>query len=354
MIKQKLYTSFLFFWLATFVLMAQTNTRVDLNAESRGRLQFNTRSELDNGKTQPNQVQVLIQNTRSWQREANYWKLTVRLANDFYNYNNYIEASWASLIFNYEINRSYNHRLINPSNVPVRLGKFNEVTLIESDVPLKPDTYRLFSYDLAVEGGPRLLTLPNGLYSTNYEFRIYTKARASDNYRLVSTATNISADINMNYEYNDGWYWGYPPKIELQNSANLVNLEFSTASDYTNGKSVYIPQGLKITSLNRHQVLVKTSNSVFTSASSSATIPVSKLKVDARLSSPKSNIALYGPLSLSNTDQVLINNNSNWNFLSWTTTYDLRFFVPPNTLQASDVQDGGTFSAFVYFIISPN
>ena len=348
MIKQKLFTCFCFLWLGTCFLMAQTNTRVNLGGEDRGPLLLSTNSELANGKTQPNQVNVRITNY-DWRSEANYWKLTVRLGNDFYSYNNrdYVEASWANLIFNHEINRSDNRRLINPSNVPVRLGKFNEVTLIESDVPLKYSTYRTFSYDLAIEGGTQLLTIPNGLYSTNYEFRIYTKAKASDNYSLVGTTTNSqSASFYIDYDGNWGWQ-----KLELQNSANLVNLEFSTASDYTNGKSVYIPQGLKVTSYYRHQVLVKTSNSVFTSASSSATIPVSKLKVDVSLSKPERNVVLHGPLSLSNTDQVLIDRTYHW---PQTLTYDLRFFVPPNTLQASDVQDGGIFSAFVFFTISPN
>ncbi|MBW2961831.1 hypothetical protein [Mesonia aestuariivivens] len=348
MIKQKLYASVCFLFLSTSVLMAQENTQLYFQVENGGRVQFNTNSELAQGKSHPNQVTVRIFNYFPW-KKVNYWKLTVRLAGDFNSlFNNYqVDASWADLIFNHETNYSSDSHLINPSNVPIHIDKFNEVTLIESDIPLNYQTHRTFSYDLAIEGGTQLLTIPNGIYATSYEFRVYSKVNANDDYSLAGTYTTPqTAGFLINYNGNYGWQ-----SIELQNSANLVNLEFSTAEDYTNGKSVYIPQGLKVTSYNTHQVLVKTSNSVFTSASSSATIPVSKLEVDVRLSTPENNVSLHGPLSLSTTDQVLIDRKATW---PQTLEYDLRFFIPPNTLQASDVQQGGTFSAFVFFTISPN
>lgn len=343
------YITLLFFIFGfQFYALAQGNSQISLAVEDGGQLQFNTNSELANGKNYPNQVRARIQKYGG-ANNTNYWKLTVRLASDFYNQNstNSVEASHAKLIFNQESNYSNNNQLINPSNVPVPLSKFNEITLIESNVPLNTQTHRTFSFNLYVEGGTHLLTIPNGIYQTAYEFRLYGKKRMNDNYTLVDNfTTNQIARFQINYEGNYG-----TQSISLQNSANVFNFNFSSATDYANGKSTTINQGLKITSYNTHQVLVKTSNNVFTSSTSSATIPVSKLKVNVSLSSPENNVQTYGPLSLSATDQVLIERSATWpqNLL-----YDLEFSIPPNALQAEDIQQGGTFSAYVFFTIAPN
>ena len=348
MTHQRLYTTLFFLLLNTCVVFAQGNPRLSLQVEDGGQVQFNTNNELANGKSQSNQVRVRIQKYNG-SNTVKFWKLSVRLTNDFYNNNNThsVDASFARLIFNHETNNSSNNQLINPTNVPVTLSKFNEVTLIESDIPLNNQTQRTFSFDLFIEGGTHLLTKPNGVYRTSYEVKIYGKKKINDTYTLVDSYTTAqTARFQLNYSGNHG-----SQRIQLQNSANLVNLEFSSASDYANGKSVTIPQGLKVSSYNRHQVLVKTSNNVFTSATSSSTIPVSKLHVNVNLSSPENNVQLHGPLSLSTTDQALIDRTATW---PQTLVYDLEFFIPPNTLQATDVQEGGTFSAYVFFTISPN
>ena len=328
--------------------LAQGNSQISLAAEDGGQLQFNTNSELANGKNYPNQVRARIQKYNGT-NNTNYWKLTVRLASDFYHQNgNYsVDASHAKLIFNQESNYSTNNQLINPSNVPVPLNKFNEVSLIESNVPLNTQTHRTFSFNFYVEGGTHLLTIPNGIYQTAYEFRLYGKQNLSDNYTLIDNfTTGQIARFHINYNGNYG-----TQSISLQNSANVFNFNFSTATDYADGKSKTINQGLKITSYNTHQILVKTSNSVFTSSTSSATIPVSKLKVNVNLSSPENNVQTFGPLSLSATDQVLIERSATW---PQTLLYDLEFSIPPNALQAEDIQQGGTFSAYVFFTIAPN
>ncbi|WP_121667430.1 hypothetical protein [Mesonia aquimarina] len=348
MIQQRFHITLFFLLLSTSLVFAQGNTQLSLQAEDGGQVQFNTNNELTNGKSHPNQIRTRIQKYNG-ANTVKFWKLTVRLTNDFYNQNSThsVDASFAKLIFNHETNNSTNSQLINPTNVPVALSKFNEVTLLESDIPLNNQTQRTFSFDLFIEGGTHLLTIPNDIYRASYEFKIYGKKKANANYNLLdSFTTSQTARFQINYGGNFG-----SQSIQLQNSANLVNLEFSSSSDYTNGKSVAIPQGLKVTSYNNHQVLVKTSNSVFTSSSSSATIPVSKLHVNVNLSSPENNVQLHGPLSMSTTDQVLIDRTATW---PQTLVYDLEFFIPPNTLQATDVQEAGTFSAYVFFTISPN
>lgn len=314
-----------------------------IGAWNGGYAQLSTFEEMSQGKLQVDQVTVQLQKYSGG--SPNQWKVTVRLVNDYINQsdnNASVSAHFAQLQLNQANN--YGSNQINPSNVPVALST-NEVDLIVSNSSLSNGTNSQIQYNLFITGGTHLLTSSNGNYRATYEFRLYGRNNANQAYTLISTAVvGNGSGFQIDYSENYG-----NQSIVLQNGANNYNFTFSNVSDYLNGKSIEIPNGLKVTSYATHQVVMKASSSDFTSEQTNNTIPVSILQVEVSMNNPQSNVEIFGPLAVSAADQAIINRTAtNPQELE----YNLRFFIPPNTIP-TPVEEGN-YKAYVTFTIVPN
>lgn len=329
------------------LLMAffSVNAQITLNSWGGGQPQLTTYSEMINGKTEVNQTTVNIQKY-SGANNVTEWRLTVRLIQD-YTYSSYsIGAQYSSLQFNQQQNYgSSNSSLINVSTQPLQMSKTNEITLIHSTVPLTGTVNRVFQFNLIIQGGNHLLISPNGTYHSAYEYKLY-RIKTNGTEELLATRTESvgsSARLQINYSGNNG-----QQNVILQHGANIFNLQFSTPADYTNGVSVQVTNGLKVTSPSNYQLSVKASANEMTSATTSSTIPVSALHVELSTNQNVPGLTIYSPLSLSATDQIIAVRSQ---YVA-SVDFNLRFFIPPNTLDL-DI-DPGTYSTYVYFVIIPN
>lgn len=308
---------------------------------------FNNYSELSNGKSFNDQIKVRLQYYGA-SLNVNHWKLTARLTQDFISQNNsayVVGAHYASLKYNSQETGGQNVPPIAFPTQAFQLSKYNEVTLINSTTPINPQLNRVFSFNLVIQGGNHLLTIPNGYYNSAYEFKLYKISGGTE--ELIGMVTGSpwgSARFRIQYSSNDG------QSLSLQNGANLFNLQFDTAADFANGKSVIVNNGLRVNAYQSYQLTVKTSGSEMTSATTSATIPVSKLMVDVTKTPTPGGVQFYGPKALSSTDQVIARRTgtSGGN----TIDYNLRFYIPPNALQSNI--PAGTYTTYVYFVIVPN
>lgn len=312
-----------------------------------GQPQFNTYNEMMGGKTEVNQVNVNIQRYNG-QNNLTEWRLTARLVQDYVNASNSaysIGAQYSYLQFNGQENSSSNGTLVNAPTQPIQLNKFTEVTLIESTVPLTGSVYRLFKYNLIIQGGNHMLAGPNGTYHSAYEFKLY-RLTGGGNAQLVATKTEsvgASARFQINYSGNYGGQ-----SLTIQNGAQQFNMQFSTAADYTTGKSVLVNNAINITSYSNYQLAIKASGN-FTSSTSSEVIPISVLKAELTTSQVFSGLQLISPITLSTSDQIIaVRSQNNPNAVN----YNLRFYIPPNTPGLTVVP--GTYTTYVYFVIIPN
>ena len=315
-----------------------------LNSWSGGQSVFSTYSEMINGKTENNQSTVNIQRYNG-ANNVNEWKLTVRLLQD-YTYSSYsVGAQHTYLQFNGQDNYSSNGTLVNVSSQAVQLSKFNEVTLIHSTVPLTGSVNRVFRFNLITQGGNHLLTSPNGTYYSAYESKLYRITGGNE--QLIATRTEStsgnSARFQLNYAGNQG-----TQSVALQNGANMFNLQFNSVESYTNGVSVQVNNGLKVTSPSNYQLSVKASGNEMTSSTTSSTIPVSALHVELTTNQSYPGLTINSPISLSSTDQIIAVRSQYVEYIN----FNLKFFIPPNALELTAVP--GTYTTYVYFVIIPN
>ena len=337
-----LYLTCCFFLLS----IVAANAQYSVNPEDQGSMQFNTYNELSTGKTHTNQVKVRIQYYGS-SLNVSQWKLTVRLTQDYIADSNSaysVGAQYTSLKFNSQDGNS--PQAVFPTQA-FQLSKYNEVTLIQSSLPLNPAVEKLFSFNLIVQGGNHLLTVPNATYKSAYEFKLYKISGSTQQLIGMGTGnTSNSARFQIEYSANNG------QSLSLQNGANLFNLQFNTAADFTNGKSVTVNNGLRVNAHQNYQLSVKAAAAEMTSSTTSSTIPVSKLKVEVTTTSlpPASGVTVLGAKALSTTDQTIATRSgtSGGN----TIQYNLRFFIDPGALQSNI--PAGTYTAYVYFVIVPN
>lgn len=318
--------------------------QLSFTASCNGQATFGTYNELANGKTQIRQINVNMQGL-VWLQNISRWKLTVRLIQDFSYLNNSVGAEYSSLTYNSQTNFSQNPSLISFSAGLFPLSKFNETVLVNSTVPLNGIVQRGFSFDLNIQGGPHLLSKPNGSYQSAYEFRLY-EVRNSGDVLINSFTTTVgnSAGFSINYIGNV-----IKNNIILQNGADQFNLVFANATDFVNGKTVTKIKGLKVTSVSNYQIAVRAASSVLTSATSSASLPVSILKVAIAPNPYTGVVSTNTPLSLSAVAQVIASKNFAW---LPTIEYDLTFSILPNT--PGIFVPAGTYSTFVYFLLTPD
>ena len=211
-----------------------------------------------------------------------------------------------------------------------------DVTLINlSNAPFTAYTSTEHKFDMLIQGGNHLL-VPNGTYTGNLIFTLYNQ-----NNELVSMST-VPVSFAVNSTSNSY-------TLELQNSANEVDLVFNTLESYTNGVSVAKSRGLKVTGYNPYQVLIKTSGLNLVGADSN-TIPVAAVSVETTKYTSTSGGILTFTRELSTADQIIITNPLT-DYTQQVVEYNLRYFTAPNDSRLS--AKSGVFSTTVLFVFIP-
>lgn len=338
----KQITTILCFFL--FTLYA-ANAQYTLGAYNGGQPTFNTYAEMVSGKTLNNQISIPIQYYGS-DMNVNEWKLTARLTQDYANEVNgsyTVGAQYSSLKFNSQENGgSANSILVNVPTQAIQLSKYNEVTLIHSNVNLNGSVNRVFRYNLTVQGGNHLLVSPNGMYNSSYEFKLYKISGGTE--QLIGIYTSPLGDARFQLSFG-GNYGGQ--SVILQNGAQQFNLNYSSPADYASEKSVTIANALRVNTYNT-QLAVEASGD-FISSSSSQTIPLSNLKLQLSTNQAYQGLQIISPITLATTTQPVAMRSGN---TAQDITYNIKFFIPANSpgLNVSP----GTYSTRVYFVIMPN
>jgi hypothetical protein len=338
---KQIITSIVFFLFAQYVVNAQYM----LGAYNNGQPIFSTYSEMVAGKTHNNQISIPIQYYGA-NMNVNEWKLTARLTQDFTNEVNSaytVGAQYAYLKFNSQENSgSANGILVNVPTQVFQLSKYNEVTLIHSNVNLNGAVNRIFRYNLTIQGGNHLLVNPNGMYNSSYEFKLYKISNGTEQLIGIYTSPIGDARFQLSFGGNFG-----SQSVILQNGAQQFNLNYNSPSDYTVEKSVMIPNALRVNTYNS-QLAVEASGD-FISSTSSQTIPLSILKLQLSTNQSYKGLQIISPVTLATTTQpVAIRSNSTAQDI----TYNVKFFIPANSPGLNVTP--GTYSTRVYFVIMPN
>lgn len=338
---KQIITILCFFLLTLFA----ANAQYTLGGYNGGQPTFNNYSEMVSGKTLNNQISIPIQYYGS-NMDVNEWKLTARLTQDYTNEVNSaytVGAQYSSLKFNSQENGgSANSVLVNVPTQSIQLSKYNEVTLIQSNVNLNGAVNRVFRYNLTVQGGNQLLVSPNGMYNSSYEFKLYKISGGTE--QLIGIYTSPLGDARFQLSFG-GNYGGQ--SVILQNGAQQFNLNYSSPADYASEKSVTIANALRVNTYST-QLAVEASGD-FISSSSSQTIPLSNLKLQLSTNQNYPGLQIISPVTLATTTQPVAMRSGN---TAQDITYNVRFFIPANSpgLNVSP----GTYSTRVYFVIMPN
>ncbi|TCC96755.1 hypothetical protein [Pedobacter psychroterrae] len=263
------------------------------------------------------------------------WTVKARVAGNFVNGANTVAPQNISLKFNRVSSGSPTASAIGVTNTPVALSNSDAVLINSSGDSFNGGTVHKF--DLVIAGGIHLL-VPNGSYTGGIVFSLYNAAN-----QLISTTT-INATFQVQSSANSF-------SLVLQNTADLVNMNFSAPGALASGVSVSKVRGMKIVGYGSHQVIVKTSTANLTSTSSSYTIPVSAVSLElTKYTTTNAGIVVY-TRSLSASDQVFITNPVS-HHTQQEVEYNIRFSTAPGNSVFSGAN--GTFSTSVVFIAIPN
>ncbi|HLW63231.1 MAG TPA: hypothetical protein VKY33_07490 [Flavobacterium sp.] len=312
-----------------------------------GTAQFNTYEELMNGKTEPNQLNVIVQHYNP-STTINRWKITIRLTDDFMFSGHTVPAEIAYLEYSNQNNNSSNPDMVVAPSGPIPLSKFQETVLISSDnIPVAAQFFRTFMYHLHISGGNHLLTVPNGVYTSGYILSLYEVTNNGD--QLLQTFQNTNARFQINYIGNHG-----DQLVGLQNGATQFVFNFSDETDWTQGMALTKQGGLKVKTYQGHELIVKSSKEQMQSSVSEHQLPVAVLEVDLKLHSFSSgnisdvaNLQIFTPVTLQVWDQPVAR------FPGWSSeiTYDLTLRVRGNQPDLMDAK--GRYDTYVYFVIVP-
>jgi hypothetical protein len=262
------------------------------------------------------------------------WSLKVRALGAFVNGSNSVHPQYLSLRFNRVSTGTPTAVQIGVSNNPVALS-YTDVALISNSAKgFTPHTNTEHKFDLIIAGGNHLL-VPNGTYKANLMFTLYNQ-----NNEVVNTRTQeMSFQINSNTNSFT---------VELQNSANVVDMLFNTISDYSNGVSVTKIGGLKVTGYSPHQILIK-AGSVNLEGTNDA-IPVGVVNVQTTLYSTITGTINTHTRTLSTADQIIITNPLA-NYTQQSVEYTLRYYT--NGGDNRLLGKSGTFNTTVLFVTVP-
>ncbi|MDM1043959.1 hypothetical protein HX004_03755 [Myroides sp. 1354] len=329
-----------------FLLGSQwTHAQYDLNVYDGGQLQLNSYNDLKFGKTEERQISVQFRRNYGITAPSK-WKITVRLLDDYRAENYSIPAENSTISTNRQ-SGNFNQLAFSSIGRNLPLSKFQESTIVESTTALPEGNYYTLSFDLTIRGGVEVLTIPNGIYRSTYEFSLYDTSSGRDVLLARKTSAPGVARFQINYVGNHG-----DQLAELRNGANEFIFNFDSPEDIAKGKKITINNALYIRSYQGHQVLVKTADNLLYNTTLTNSIPVSVLKLKATLNriegGSASDVSLFGPISLSAQEQALAS------FPRWSQSmsYNLELSIPPNTRELQ--QANGRYETYLYFIIVPN
>jgi len=301
-------------------------------------IQLNTYNALLNGGTA---VQYLGAQINTFAAGVcPYWKLTVRATGNFSNGAKELDLRYVSIRFNTVTGGPSGGQIGIPTN-PFVLSMNETVLIPRSNVPIDVTKYQTYQimYDMIIQGGNQLLVLTNGEYATNLVFNLYDQ-----NGNLISTSTN-RAVFQVYYDANNS------TKVDLQNGADNILMQFTTPSSIANGVTVNIPNGLSVTSYSSHQLIAKAATNRLASASDPLNfIPISTIRLSLSAAGPYNNITCYSvPLSV-NGQVVADNPMSDYTYQN--VFYNLVFSIAgndPNVIAAPP----GTYTSSMVLTLVP-
>lgn len=293
---------------------------------------FNTYAEQMAGKTVTDALSVQYSPNGA---TCDEWSLNVRAAGNFTNGSQSVAPQFFSLRFNRVSTGTPTAAQIGVSNTPVVLNNTDVVLINGSNAPFGANIFTEHKFDMLVQGGNHLL-VQNGTYTGTLIFSLY-----NSNNVLVSTST-VAVSIVINSVYSS-------LTLELQNSANEIDLIFNTLESYMNGVSVTKSRGMRVVGYMPYQVMIKTSGLNLT-ASDSNTIPVAAVNIQTTKYTATSGGISTFTRALSTVDQIIVTNPMVDN-TQQVTEYDLRYYTAANDSRLAGKT--GTFNTTVLFVIIP-
>ncbi len=314
------------------VVYSNTCSGVDLGGFFNNQYTFTTYAQQMAGATSTESI-TLQYNTHG--ATCRGWSLRVRAAGNFVNGANTVAPQFLSVKFNRVSSGSPTAAAIGVTNTPVALSLSDATVINSSGDSFNGNTDH--KLDLVISGGLHLL-VPNGSYTGGLIFTLYNAAN-----QPISNVT-INATFQVQSSANSF-------SLVLQNTADLVNMNFSAPGALASGISVSKARGMKIVGYGSHQVIVKTSGPNLTSTTSAYTIPVSAVSLEVtKYTTTNAGITCF-TRSLSASDQIFITNPLS-HHTQQDVEYNLRFFTAPGNPQFSGAN--GTFSTSVVFVAIPN
>jgi hypothetical protein len=318
------------------VCLSQACNSANLAAFATSPIQFTTYSSLVNGATA---IQYISAQINTYQAGiCPNWRMTVRASSNFNNGSKELDLRYVSIQFNTVVGGPTGSQIGIPANRFIL--STNETTIIpRSDVPIDVTRYQTYQikYDMIIEGGNHMLALSNGEYQTNLIFTLYDQ-----NGNMFSTSTTRVV-FQVYYSGNDN------SRVELQNGASNVMLQFTAANSVANGVTVDIPNGLSVTSFASHQILAKAASNRLISGESASFLPISIIQLTLSVSGPFGQISCFSvPLSV--TGQVVADNPMT-DYTYQNVFYNLRFAIAGNDPNIVGADPGNYMSSMVFSLV---
>ncbi|WP_267740776.1 hypothetical protein [Myroides injenensis] len=313
-----------------------------------GQALFNTYNDLKYGLSESKQITVQLR------RDYNYpsperWKLTVRLQDDFIYGSYRVPAEMATLRPNVQ-SGSFRELSTSVLAADLPLNRYSESVILESTTPLSYGDPFTLSFDLFMRGGVHLLTIPNGLYSSTYEFSLYDTSQGFDNLIARTSSVYGAARFQLNYAGNHG-----SQQLVLMQGADNFVFNFESPADIARGKTIRKEGGLRLQSYGGHQIFVKASDNYMYNDTRTHLIPVSILTLRSELyafsagnSSESKDVVIYPPIQLSSYEQPIAS------FPRWSEgiQYSIELSIPANVPEFREAS--GRYETYLYFVIVPN
>ncbi len=337
--------------LALLICLPASAQYVSLSTTNAGSwLTFNTASDLTNGGTRADAVQIGF----SVAANANIprWKLTVQEVGTVgQSSGSGPTLDPGNLYLSHDPNAGQVPAYVQAIHAP--LGEFqlsnNEITLIaSSDTAIYSTwgTYFNLLYNLRIAGGQGLWALTDGTYQFYLLFRVYDQ-----NGHLVNSAQNV---------FNFGrWCWSCTPSdggsalatsLSVAAAAKTIALDFNTPEHFHNGVTVNYPDALVAFSSAGYTISVAAQNPYFSNAEGYTTLPVSIVNV-ASMNGSTNSAAVYYTIPLSNSMQAIIR-NSQGSSGSASDEYSLSYFINSGQNQLLNAS-AGNYQAILVFSIDP-
>lgn len=343
----KLYQVFIsIFCLCCVAISAQA--QIEFSAYQGGQAVFNTYNDLKYGLSESKQITIQLR------RDYNYpspqrWKLTVRLQDDFIYGSYRVPAEMATLRPNLQ-SGSFRELSTSVLAADLPLNRYSESVILESTTPLPYGSPFALSFDLVMHGGVHLLTIPNGVYGSTYEFNLYDTSQGFD--KLIARTSSVygAARFQLNYIGNHG-----SQQLVLMRGADNFIFNFESPADIVRGKTIRKEGGLRLQSYSGHQIFVKAADNYMYNDTKSHSIPVSVLTLRTELyafgggnSYESKDVVIYPPVQLSTYEQPIAS------FPRWSEgiQYSIELSIPANVPEFREAS--GRYETYLYFVIVPN